>query len=68
VSDFNLNQSAKSCDLCVAFCTSQGASVRQRRARSPLRKLAKVDLSLLRRERGLFCCLYEKMLARDPAS
>ena len=35
-------QSAKSRDLCVAFCTSQGASVRQRRAYSPLQKLEKV--------------------------
>ena len=35
-------KSAKSRDLCVAFCTSQGASVRQRRAYSPLQKLEKV--------------------------
>ena len=36
------NQFAKSCDLCAAFCTYQGASVRQRRACSPLQKLEKV--------------------------
>ena len=35
-------KSAKSRNLCVAFCTSQGASVRQRRAYSPLQKLEKV--------------------------
>ena len=36
------HQSAKSRDLCVAFCTSQGASVRQRRACSPLQELEQV--------------------------
>ena len=35
-------ESAKSRDLCVAFCTYQGASVRRRRACSPLQKLGKV--------------------------
>ena len=33
---------AKSQDLCLDFCTTQGASVRQRRARRPLQKLEKV--------------------------
>ena len=42
------NQSAKSCDLCVAFCGSRGASVRQRRACRPLQNPLKWLLPLFR--------------------
>ena len=42
------HQSAKTGDLCVGFCTSQGTSVRQRRACRPLQKLEKVAKPLFR--------------------
>ena len=51
---------AKSQDLCLDFCTTQGASVRQRRARRPLQKLEKVTSGTFSkrqasRKGGLFC-------------
>ena len=51
---------AKSQDLCLDFCTTQGASVRQRRARRPLQKLEKVTSGTFSKRQtshsgGLFC-------------
>ena len=50
-----LYQSAKSHDLCVAFCTSQGASVRQRRAYSPLQEALPLFRHAPKGPLGPFC-------------
>src|SRR5699024_5626578 len=51
--------SAKSRDLCVAFCTDHGASVRRRRAPRPVGKLEKVALLLFPnlKQGVLLCCM-----------
>ncbi len=51
-----LHQSAKSRDLCVDFCTYQGASVRRRRACSPLQRLGKVAFATFPTCSGPACC------------
>ena len=51
--------SAKSRDLCVAFCTDHGASVRRRRAPRPVGKLEKAALLLFPnlKQGVLLCCM-----------
>ena len=51
--------SAKSRDLCVAFCTDHGASVHRRRAPRPVGKLEKAALLLVPnlKQGVLLCCM-----------
>ena len=51
--------SAKSRDLCVAFCTDHGASMRRRRAPRPVGKLEKAALLLVPnlKQGVLLCCM-----------